>query len=179
MIPEYIKTRQQHWEHFRSRFKHRYGFTIFEQEYDNLFDNFHGLFSKTRGKTIGWTIVRGVKVWVLYIAHAKAMATCYPPEIETDIEQLIFSCYGKSLRKVAMRIYQDYVEEDKTVRKDFADKKEAALHYFENTLFPTLHIEKYEFGSVGLFKVMEQIRHIINGTSHHITIKVVRQTANT
>lgn len=169
------KNEKDHYLHFRQRLQERYGLDINAVNYDNLYRGFHGVFKKGRDKTIGWVQIDGTKIWALYHPKLKCFSTCYPANIETSISELIYCCFGGSLRELAMLVYNKYLEEDKLVRKVFADDKEAAIWYFENTLFPVLHIDKYKHGEVKMFKIMGQIKKVLLGSSPYTALTLSKK----
>lgn len=160
--------------HFSERLKERYGLEITEDDYKLLPKKFKGVFRKNARRTVGCAYIDGRRVWCLLDVDHKCMSTCYPPDIEEDVDSAIRACFGEQLRVIATMIYETYRHERDTVRKDFETEKEAALHYFEHCMFPTLHIDLCKKGSVPMFKIMHKIRGILDGESFTAKLAVVK-----
>lgn len=161
--------------HFIERLKERYGIEISNAYYDILRFQFKGKFKKNGNRTLGFVFVDGIKIWCLYLSEAKCLATAYPAEIEFDINELIKACFPIPVRHFAMSAYETYLEEKKSIPAQFGSEKQAALYLFSKTLFPSLHMDNYKYGSVDMFKVIGAIRNLITGHSSYIEYKIVRK----
>jgi len=71
----------------------------------------------------------------------------------------------------------DLINVTSTYKKTFEEIKDAALYYFDNTMFPQLHIESFKHGSVSNMKIMQQINRILNNSHPHVKIDVRKKTA--
>lgn len=161
-------------EHFIERLLERYEMTITNKEYDDLCAShgvFHGVFAKQSTKTIGWVLIKGVKVWVLRDGRASRLSTCYPPDIEYSVTSMIRSCFSGMARSLAIQIYRIYLEEHLSIsEKQFESVKEAALYFFSKTKFAPLHIDRYKHKALNTAKVCVMIGRILSGTSEYVEI---------
>lgn len=169
------KTRKDHFEHFKQRLSERYGIIINEAQYNLLCTWFSPRFSKVTNKTIGSVFIGDVIVWCLFENDLQCLSTAYPQTIETNAEELMYACFGKKLLPVTRVIYEAYAEEKNTIKKDFETAKDAAIWYFANTLFPTMHIDHFKQEIVSPFKLMYQIRNVLDGSSPYLKLQVTKK----
>ncbi len=164
--------------HFIERLKERHEIMITEKEYDDLcnpYGIFHGVFAKQGKKTIGWLMIHNTKVWVLRDGATRLLATCYPASVEHSNTSMIRACFAGLSKFVAIQILQMYNKEALAISKmKFESVKQAAIFFFGKTHFPTLHIDKYKYGSVATSKVCNLIRSIVTGESEHVKIYLRR-----
>lgn len=161
-------------EHFIERLLERYNIEISTDEYDSLLsERFHGVFTKRGHKTIGWMIIKGVKVWVLRHKDDATLPTCYPPDVEHSQESMIRACFSGLSRRTAFLIYNLYIKEDKRVSKlKFDTVKDAAIYFFGKTKFAPLHIDKFKHGAIKTYRLANIIDNILIGTSTHVTLSL-------
>ena len=163
-------------DHFIERLKDRYELTISNNEYEQLCKPhgvFHGVFGKQRRKTIGWLIIKGIKVWVLRDGEISRLATCYPPAVEHSDTEMIRACFSGMSRRVAIQIYRLYLKEAIGVSKmEFNSIKEAAIFFFTKTYFAPLHIDKYKHGNVATIKICIVINKILIGNSEYVELSL-------
>jgi len=171
-----VKQFEDHKKHFEARLFERYGISLMEGEYETLCEigQFQGVVSKSSNKTVGTINIRGRKVFVLYTSHLKCFCTCYPPDVETDLYSALRACFGSTIRKIAVSIYMEYLNECKSL-PTFESQKDAAVYLFSNTMFPQMHIEKYKTGNINTLKFMNQINKIINGDHSHVKISLIKR----
>jgi hypothetical protein len=162
-------------QHFRERLRERYDLAVTDEEYAGLSDKFHGIFKKNNYRTVGYVVIEGKTVWCLYFNSMQCMATCYAEEMIKDEYQLLRVCFGRALLPIATKVYEAYLREVTNVPLDFGTTKEAAIFYFSYTLFPTLHIDRYKYGNVYLFKIMNQVKRVLENTSPYIELTVLRK----
>lgn len=156
-----MKDYEAYRKHFIERLKERYSIEISDEKYNYYVEKFQGKFKKDSRKTIGFIFISDVKVWCLYFNDLKVLATCYPPEIETDIQELIHACLPISLRHIAIYIYDCYVHERNYLKIQFGSNKQAAKYYYSHTMFPSLHMMQFIYKSVDLFAIINKIKDII------------------
>lgn len=175
-----VKSLQSHKAHFEERLFERYGLVLAEGEYEYLCDHknkkFTGIVPKSGNKTIGAVVIKGVVVYVLYyvVDDFRCFPTCYPKDLEYNMLSALRSCFGSILEKIALMIYEEYLNECESL-PDFMDEKEAAIYCFNETLFPQLHIEKFKYGTIAPLKVMAQINRIIKGQHPHVKLTVCKR----
>lgn len=174
------KQLDEHRKHFIERLKERYDIDITEKQYNELCNlktsKYKGILSKSSNSTIGIAKIKNQEVWVLYNSKTKCFSTCYPSDIETNIESAFRASFGSVVRRIAKVIFDAYLLEKENL-PTFEEIKDAALYYFNNTMFPQLHIESFKHGSVSNMKIMQQINRILNNSHPHVKIDVRKKTA--
>lgn len=166
-------------EHFIERLQERYEMTITNEEYDKLCNPhkvFHGIYAKQRKKTVGWVMIKGVRVWVLRDGEANRLATCYPPEVEHSITAMMRSCFSGVARLAAIQIYRLYLKESEKISKmKFDSIKDAALYFFSKTKFAPLHIEKFKNYTISTAKACAVIHKILSGSSEYVELSLCKK----
>lgn len=175
--PYVIKSFEDHKQHFIERLLERYSIQLSDGQYEKFCNpsRFKGLISKNSTKTIGYIIIKGVKVFVLYNTQLKCYVSCYPADVEHNMASAFRCCFGPAIRRVAFIILWQYMEEVKSL-PTFKTIKDAALYYFEHTMFPQLHIDKYKHGKVEPLRVMLQINRILNNKNPQVKLTVRKAT---
>lgn len=171
----FVKEYKDHYEHFCERLLQRYGLVCKDEiEYDAICKTFKGIFCRNASSTLGIIRVQGVKVWCLYNRENKWIPTVYPHTVVTDMKELITCCFSRPIRHLAFMVYEEYLKEKETVSMDFETQKDAAIFYFNNTIFAPLHIETYLGQKFNPFKLVGMINNILLGKSRYASIKLTR-----
>lgn len=174
-----VKTYADHRTHFISRLRDRYNIAMGDDEYDMLCNlqgvrnNFQGVYKKNSNLTVGYISIMGIKIWALYESELRCFKTCYPPEVETDINEMIDACFPRALRYLALFVYEYYLSEKNSINFKFDTIKDAAIYFINNTQFPSLHIELFKHGNVSTIKIVHQISKILKMRSKHVKLCLV------
>lgn len=172
------KTKNQHFEHFVFRLKERYGLEVSEVEYDELPNEYVGVANRGMN-SIGFVMIQGVKVWVRKLnnrfGNSGCMLTCYPPNIEHDIDSFIMFFFRKSHRQLAIILYNQYLEEDAELSLMFFESDKDFFIYVRNYLvFYKLHGLKRS-GKLNWFRLFAEIDKVINCEHKSIIIKAEKR----
>jgi hypothetical protein len=170
------KAKDEHFAHFNIRLEERYGIKVNKQEYDELSKLYKGLASRGM-HSIGYVFIKDTKVWVRVLTkhYGKGgyMLTCYPANVETDVDSFILFYFRKSHRPLAYALYNQYLQEDLELSKiTFKSDKEFFIHVRNNFVFYQIHGYK-RTGKLTFFKMFAVIDKVINCKSSFLTIKAV------
>jgi hypothetical protein len=171
------KAMNEHFEHFNIRLEERYGIEINRREYDELPKFYRGITSRGM-HSIGYVFIQDIKVWVRMLKkhYGKGgyMLTCYPANVETDVDSFILFYFRKSHRPLAYALYNQYLQEDLELSKiTFESDKEFCIHARNNFVFSSIHIYK-RIGKLTFFRMFAVIDKVINCKSSFLTIKAQR-----
>lgn len=164
--------------HFIDRVKERYGILMTYPEYDEICsldyvqENLKGFFKKGSSKTIGIVSFKETKIWVLYNPKMKYYSTAFPPDVETDLDSMMYACFGRRQKHLAIMVYNLLVEEVSKERIDFPDCKEAGKYYYFNSPYSTLMMMKYKSGTIPLNLYIRTINKILNGSHPKIELSL-------
>lgn len=169
-----FKSKEEIRQHFIERLMERHGIEIDELEYDNLcFNrNFQGLYAKTSNKTMGIININDKPVWVLRDGISDLFVTCYPSDVEQNIDSMFRSAFSIAQRPTVDVIYNEYVKERDSISHNFETDKDAAQYYFGNTMFSALHMDAFKYGKPRNIRVVHQVRSILDGTNTKLRLRV-------
>lgn len=169
-------------EHFISRLRERYDYRITEDYYDEIIFSirekiynksckFQGKFKKSGTATLGLLEIEDKEIWCIYNSRLGLLTTAMPPNIENNIYEMIQSCFSRPIRPIAYKIYEEIDKELKLERTDFSTIKDAAMYYYEKSIFTSILIAKYK-NNISPLRICHTIRSIIDDKHHSISLKL-------
>lgn len=174
---KYTKSIDETKAHFIERVLERYGVALSDEDYFYLNGKFKGLYKRGNCKTIGYLQMDGYKIWCMYSSEEHLLTTALPSEVGSDFKALLRSYFGRTIMPIVLIIYEYYLNELNTVKKDFSSLKEAAIYYHNNTSFPAIHIwnfKKEDREIAKNHKLFSEIKHILHGTSKRLKLTVLQ-----
>lgn len=173
-----VKPYELHRHHFIDRLKERYGLDISQEEYDELNrkQEFRSMFQKGSGSLIVELFYKGRRIMAIFNKKSQILTTALPEACWTDDDQLIRAMLPGRQWPLALKIKQIILDDvNRGNISDFPTKKEAAMYAYSNLMFPTLFLEKYEFGQVRPEKIACEVRKILDDKHDYATVALVKR----